>query len=392
MKKERTDRYYSVIYKLFLPVFRIVAFFAYGVAARPKKYEEPILVLSNHTSDMDFLVVASYISNHMYFVCDRHVVDKGLFGKLFQKWFNPIAVYKGSYKMREVMEIIRRVRDGSSILLFPEGRLSHNGRTQDIEPATAKLAKTMKCRLITFRSAGGYFKQPRWQESMNGGRLFSAGIVNEYSSEYVKNASMEELLAHIRSDLYVDAYEEQETKKQPFRFKHGAEGITRCYDVCPKCHGIDTLTVHGIEIVCTCGYKMKLDKYGFLRGTPGLVSTTAQWEELQNTVYRQRFESGLYFSEDHDVFLYEFKKCSRATKENFLCGERLIGYENKLMLGAYQFMFDRIEKMEIMMGGRWLIFGYDGHHYMLSDDNGCLNKYIELYRWGISRLNVREKN
>lgn len=97
MEKGKTDRFYRVIYKLFLPLFRIVAFFAYGVVARPKKYGEPILVLSNHTSDMDFLVVAAYISDHMYFVCDRHVVDKGLFGKLFYLLFHPITVYKGSY-------------------------------------------------------------------------------------------------------------------------------------------------------------------------------------------------------------------------------------------------------------------------------------------------------
>ena len=79
MKKERSKKrsntYYKVIYELFLPIFRIVAFFVYGVVAIPKKYKEPILVLANHTSDMDFVVVAAHISNHMYFVCDRHVVE-----------------------------------------------------------------------------------------------------------------------------------------------------------------------------------------------------------------------------------------------------------------------------------------------------------------------------
>lgn len=153
-----------------------------------------------------------------------------------------------------------------------------------------------------------------------------------------------------------------------------------CYQ-CEK-ESCSTLTVQGVEIACTCGYKMKLDAYGFLKGEPQIVSTTAQWEQLQNEVYRRRFESGLYFAEDHDIPLYEFKEDSRATEDNLLCKGKLTGHRDRLVLGEHAFLFDKIEKMEIMMGGRWLVFGYDGHHYMLSEDNGCLNKYIELYRWG----------
>ncbi len=65
--KERSNTYYKVIYKLFLPIFRIVAFFVYGVAAIPKKYKEPILVLANHTSDMDFVVVAAHVEQSHVF-------------------------------------------------------------------------------------------------------------------------------------------------------------------------------------------------------------------------------------------------------------------------------------------------------------------------------------
>ncbi len=381
MKKVRSNTYYKVIYKLFLPLFRIVAFFVYGVAAIPKKYKEPILVLANHTSDMDFLVVAAHISNHMYFVCDRHVVDKGLFGKLFNRWFNPIAVFKGSYKMAEVMEIIRRVRSGGSILLFPEGRLSHNGKTLNIDPATAKLAKALKCRVITFRSSGGYFKQPRWQEHMNTGWLFSSGIVNEYDKEYVANAPVEELLQHIREDLYVDAYAEQAKKQRRFWFKRGAEGITRCYDVCPKCHTVDTLYTYGRQIFCKCGYKMIFDAKGYLHGDPQIVSTTSEWEELQNEVYRRHFAAGVYFMEDKVMMLFEFKDKCEISLSNLASIGTLEGRADRIIIGDFQFLFEKIEKMELMFGGRWLVFGYEGRHFMISDNNACFNKYIALYLW-----------
>ena len=58
-KAAHSDAYYRRIYALFRPIFKVVAYFAYGVWVRhPKRYSEPVLILANHTSDMDFLVVA----------------------------------------------------------------------------------------------------------------------------------------------------------------------------------------------------------------------------------------------------------------------------------------------------------------------------------------------
>ena len=151
--KGRTDDHYRRIYALFLPVFRIVARATYGVRVKkPRHYDEPVLILANHTSDMDFVVVASHISNHMYFVASEHVTAMGLFGKGFRAWFDPITVTKGASKTGGVMDIMRRLRRGNCVLLFCEGRLSHDGRSTYIAPATAKLAKSVKCRVVTFRS------------------------------------------------------------------------------------------------------------------------------------------------------------------------------------------------------------------------------------------------
>ena len=81
---KHTDAYYRRIYTLFKPIFKVVAYFAYGIWERhPKRYDEPVLILANHTSDLDFLVVAEHISNHMYFVSSDHVTAMGLFGKGF---------------------------------------------------------------------------------------------------------------------------------------------------------------------------------------------------------------------------------------------------------------------------------------------------------------------
>ena len=153
--KAHSDAFYRRIYTLFRPIFKVVCYCAYGVWVKhPVKYSEPVLILANHTSDLDFLVVAEHIKNHMYFVSSEHVTAMGLFGWGFRHWFNPITVTKGSSKAGGVVDIMRRIRRGNCVLLFCEGRISHNGKSTYIAPATAKLAKKLGCKVVTFRNKG----------------------------------------------------------------------------------------------------------------------------------------------------------------------------------------------------------------------------------------------
>ncbi len=379
-KKNRPDSYYRRIYALFLPIFRIVARVAYGVRVkRPRHYDEPVLILANHTSDMDFLVVASYISNHMYFVASEHVTAMGLFGKGFEAWFNPVKVTKGSSKTGGVMDIMRRLRRGNCVLLFCEGRLSHDGKSTYIAPATAKLAKSVKCKVVTFRSSGGFFIEPRWQTYLNRGKLFSSGIVHEYTRDEIAEMSNEEMLVHIREDLYVDAYAEQRERMQPFKFRHGIRDITRYYDVCPRCGGIDTLKAEGMSVRCTCGYEMTCDDYGFFHASPQLISTAQDWEAVQLDAYRREFEAGHFFREE-GVTLY---RVGEHFRREVLVTAELISSAEGISIGEYEFRFHDMSSPELLNGGRQVEFSALGEDYMLEKDGACLNKYLELRRWSL---------
>ena len=379
--KRRTDAYYRRIYALFRPIFRIVAWFAYGVwVKKPVRYSEPVLILANHTSDLDFTDVASHIANHMYFVTSDHVTAMGLFGRYFDRWFAPIKVTKGTSKTGGVMDILRRLRRGNCVLLFPEGRISHNGRSTHITAATAKLAKSAKCRVVTFRAAGGFFIEPRWQNYMNSGKLFSAGIVNEYSAEELAAMSSEEVLEHIRADLYIDAYAEQEKLMRPFKFRHGLRDIIRYYDVCPRCRSVDALTVDGesMTVRCSsCGCELTMDEYGFFHGRDIPVRTCADWEKIQLAEYHSRFERGEFFSED-GVTLYEIGEGFERTE--IFTGPISSSAEG-LKIAGDMYPFHDMTPPEILSGGRRMEFTCGKRSFMLEKEGACLNKYVELYHW-----------
>ena len=379
--ERRPDAYYKRIYALFRPIFHAVCRVTYGVRVKsPREFGESVLILANHTSDMDFLVVAEHIRDHMYFVASEHVAAMGLFGKYFDRWFNPIKVTKGSSKAGGVMDIMRRLRRGNCVLLFAEGRISHNGRSTYITPATAKLAKSVKCRVVTFRTSGGFFIEPRWQNYLNRGRLFTSGIVHEYSAEEMAAMTVDEALAHIREDLCVDAYAEQEKLMRPFKFRHGLRDITRYYDVCPRCHGLDCLGVEGegMTVKCRgCGYELTMDSCGFFHGEGDIVRTCADWEEIQLREYRERFERGEFFTEEGVQLCrigegFELEEIGTGTLTSdagglSLCGER--------------FPFHELTAPEILSGGRKLELSRGREDFMLLKENACLNKFVELYKW-----------
>ncbi len=376
--KAHSDSFYRCIYTLFRPIFKVTCYFAYGIWVRqPKRYDEPVLILANHTSDLDFLTVTAHIRNHMYFVASEHVTAMGFFGKAFGAWFNPITVTKGRSKTAGALDIIRRMRRGNCVLLFPEGRLSHNGRSTYITSSTAKLAKSTGCRLITFRSKGGFFIEPRWQNYLNRGKLFEAGIVGEYSPEELSEMSIDRLLSRIREDLYVDAYAEQAKYMNKFKFRHGVRDIIRSYNTCPACGEMDTLSATEERVTCRCGWELTMDEYGFFHETTGKIATAADWEEIQLENYHRRFSSG-EIMEEPEVTLCRVDEGFRLTE---LAHGTLYGTDAGLRMEGVDYPFGKMSPPEILSGGRKLEFTCGKLDYMLLKENACLNKFVELYKW-----------
>lgn len=379
-KKAKSDRFYRVVYRFFYPLFRLVGFFRLGLRGKAKTYKEPILVLSNHTTDLDFLAVATHIKNHLYFVCSRHILARG-YGRAFYRLFNPIAVFKGSVKGSEMLDLLRRIRRGNSVLLFCEGRLSHNGKTQPIGIAVAQLAKAAKCRVVTFRTTGGFFLEPRWQTKINPGKYFSHGIVNEYSPEDIAALSDEDLLGKIRADLDTDAYEEQRRLMKPLKFPFGVGDILHYYSVCPACHALGTLRStpdDRMSLTCSaCGYVLRQNRYGFWEGKGEYITTVADWEALQTDVFTKRFNAGYFFS-DPIVRLCE-------ANENFHETERAVdtlrSNARGLSIGILEFPFAEMEGLEVLKGGSQLVFSCHGKNYTLYKEDANLAKYLTLYEW-----------
>ncbi len=139
--------------------------------------------MANHCTEVDMIMLVKAIKPHQYFVCGEHLL-RSKFGPKLKLLYNPIPEFKGASATKTVSEIIRRIRAGCNIMIFPEGSRSFNGETLKQPVATGKLVKLAKSGLITYRITGGYFVAPRWAYNFRTGPL-EGKIVHRYTPEEI---------------------------------------------------------------------------------------------------------------------------------------------------------------------------------------------------------------
>lgn len=270
-----------IFWQLLRPVIALLVKIKFNFKADMVELDKPTLILSNHNTDWDALLVGGRIKQQVYFVASEHIFRWGLATKLIRFFLDPIARLKASTAADTALNVIRRVRKGANVCIFAEGNRSFDGKTCDILPATGKLAKSCNGNLMTYRLVGGYFSSPRWSGSTIRRGEMRGEVVRIYTPEELKAMSVDEINEAIKRDLYEDAYARQEQKKIPFKGRNLAHGLERMLCICPTCHQYGTLKSEGDTLLCSCGFRVRYDIYGYLIGENNAFDTIQKWDSWQ---------------------------------------------------------------------------------------------------------------
>lgn len=274
---KRHQRIWTFLWHTLGWIFKLIH--SYSCEPAPK-IKGPCIILSNHTMELDPVLLALSFKRQMYFVASEHVYRKGWVSRLLFWAFEPIAKIKGASDTLTVMKAIRKLKNGFNVCIFAEGSRSFDGRNSPVPQATGKLVRTSGASLITYRIEGGYLTNPRWGFGIRRGKSFGH-VVNVYESEKIKEMTVDEINRHIVEDIHEDAYARQAEKALAYKGKNLALGMECAYCICPKCHSLGKIKTEGDAVFCTaCGNKTTFDEYGFFTGDFGLKNT-AEWEDFQ---------------------------------------------------------------------------------------------------------------
>ena len=355
---------------------------------RYKVKNKPVLILANHNSDFDPLLMVIHLKTHFKFVASANILS-GFVGKIINFLSGPIPRAKGASADDTVKAIIANLNAGINVAMFPEGNKSWDGETCFISPRTATILKETDCALLTYRFDGGYLRSPRWAVNKRKGKVFGT-VVNEYSHEQLAEMSVDEIYKVICDDLYVDAFEYQQQHMQKYTGKALAEGFENMAFICPKCHNFDTIKTEGNMITCSCGHKVKYNEYGFLENEEdSIVNTSLKWNKFQKeyllaNASRLKERTKDFFSSDQGCQFYVVK----GEDDKVIVfrdaivrvyGDRITvsGKENNEL---FTFYWHRISKMG-MFRSTCLFFTHNDKRYEIrkAASFSCL-KYFFLWR------------
>lgn len=306
---------------------------------RPKS--KVFLALYNHTDDMDPFYMAIGLFRHMRYVASS-VILEGFIGRIISFLVGPIPRRKAASADDTVELMLENLKAGISIALSAEGNRSWDGETMYISPRTAEVAKRSGAALVTFRIRGGYLHTPRYAAHARKGPVFGE-MVREYSPEELAGMSVQEIEDAISKDLYVNAYQDQKDppaiikhylkgrKMVPYKGKAKAENIESILYVCPKCHGIGTLSSHDDVFQCICGLSGRVNDYGFLEGNVPF-DNTVDWNKWQKNYL---MEQAAAIEKNTEIIFTDSGADLYITKKN---NRQLIGKNAEVL-----FYPDRIE-------------------------------------------------
>ena len=113
------------------------------------------LVVSNHVSFMDPTTVGWAVAREIYYLG-----RKSLFKPPFWSWFLPICnvlpIDRDGHDIAGLRRIIRMLREGQAVLLFPEGTRSPDGTIQTAEPGAGLVALKAGVPILPVRVFGTF--------------------------------------------------------------------------------------------------------------------------------------------------------------------------------------------------------------------------------------------
>lgn len=276
------NKRHKYFYQIFRPLVYLILKIKFGYKCKkPENLPENYIVLANHVTDWDALMVASAFKKQMYFVASEHIARWDRWYKIINYLVEPILRPKGTAAMSTIMEMLRITRAGGNVCLFAEGNRCWDGITCSVLLSTGKTIKKAKCGLVTYRLEGGYFISPRWSTN-NTRRGYIRGVpANVYTKEQIAEMSVDEINEIIKRDLYEDAYERQLASPKKYKGKRLAEKMEYFLFTCPECGKIDTMVSCDDRVACTeCGHTFRYNEYGMLEGTKfDTVKDMSLWQQ-----------------------------------------------------------------------------------------------------------------
>jgi 1-acyl-sn-glycerol-3-phosphate acyltransferase len=184
----------TIVYNIFYNLAKLLARIIFSMRViHPERMVEsgPLLIAVNHSSFFDPPLAGICSRRGVYYLARKTLLKWPFFGPLFPA-MNVIPVERDGNDMSALREVIKKVKEGNAVLLFPEGTRSLDG---DLQPARAGIglviAKT-GAPVLPMRIFGAYEAFPKNARRFQLSQITVViGEPIHFSAEEISNTSRE---------------------------------------------------------------------------------------------------------------------------------------------------------------------------------------------------------
>ena len=194
------------------PVLRF--FKAQAVNLEEVPLEGPAILLANHVNLFDPFWVAAMIPRPTQFIVTEHVFRN----RFLAFWLRGLGCFpkrKAARDMTVIRNMIRFLKEGALIGIYPEGARTWDGLTQPIPPGIITIIRRMNVPVICCRLEGAYLYLPRWANKLR--RIPVKGIFKRlYDSDSIPDNWKKTLAAKLETPALVEAVAAAMTQQQRY--------------------------------------------------------------------------------------------------------------------------------------------------------------------------------
>lgn len=161
----------------------------------------PRIYMTNHQSYFDILGLLAYLPVDFKFLMKQELMKIPLFGFAMRR-AGYIGIERNDPRkaVKSMQQAAERIRNGASVLIFPEGTRSVDGRLQEFKRGGFKLALKSRCDIVPVVIQGSRHIMPKGSFTIRKGNFtLSIGTpipVGDYSAR-----DIEALMARVREEM-----------------------------------------------------------------------------------------------------------------------------------------------------------------------------------------------
>ena len=224
-------------------------------------HEGPFLFLCNHESFWDFYYVQRLLNGRN----PAYVLNRFYFENPILRWIGkktgmiPKRLFTTDFETP--VRIMRTLRKGYPVVVFPEGRLSVDGRQNPIVENSASFCKRLGVDVVLGSIRGAYFGGPKWRKKSypTEVRVKAVRVLTPAEMKAMSDEALQSLIAETLS------FDESEEPQTPFPQKDKAVGLENLLYRCGDCGALYSTEGVGNDLIChACGRVHTLnDRYRF---------------------------------------------------------------------------------------------------------------------------------